>query len=106
MEDKTPPSRSLDKFIIRLPDGMRERLAEAASQAGRSTTAEIVRRLERSFEVARFVEDFELLKRTNLQQKALLDERQRMIDMLDRLVQAQQGSASPAPAKKAAKPKR
>lgn len=99
-------ARSEPQINFRIPPELRAKLDQAREVSGLSLTAEIVRRLERSFEVARFVEDFELLKRTNLQQKALLEERQRMIDMLDRLVQAQQGSASPAPAKKAAKPKR
>lgn len=45
-----PPSRSLDRIMIRLPDGMRERLAKAASELGRSVNAEVVARLEKSFE--------------------------------------------------------
>jgi predicted DNA-binding protein len=43
-----PPSVSQDKFIIRLPDGMRERIKEAADANGRTMTAEIVWRLEKS----------------------------------------------------------
>ena len=42
------PSRLLDRFVIRLPDGMRERIAELAKSSGRSMNAEIVVRLERS----------------------------------------------------------
>ncbi|MFD9897493.1 Arc family DNA-binding protein [Mesorhizobium sp. NPDC059025] len=39
-------SRSLDKVIVRLPDGMRERLKKAAEANNRSMNAEIVARLE------------------------------------------------------------
>ncbi|CAH1652116.1 Arc-like DNA binding domain-containing protein [Hyphomicrobiales bacterium] len=44
------PSRDLDKVIVRLPDGMREQLKEAAKFAKRSMNAEIVARLADSFE--------------------------------------------------------
>lgn len=42
------PSRSLDKVIVRLPDGMRDRIREAAEKNNRSMNAEIVSRLEAS----------------------------------------------------------
>lgn len=43
------PSQSQDKFIVRFPDGMRDRIKHAAQKNGRSMNAEIVNRLERSF---------------------------------------------------------
>lgn len=43
------PSRTLDKIVIRAPDGLRDRLKDAASASGRSMNAEIVARLETSF---------------------------------------------------------
>lgn len=43
------PSRGSDQFVVRFPDGMRDRIAEAAKAAGRSMNAEIVARLEASF---------------------------------------------------------
>jgi plasmid stability protein len=43
-----PPSQMQDKFIIRFPDGMRERIKVAADANGRTMTAEIVWRLEQS----------------------------------------------------------
>ncbi len=52
MSAPTRPSRSLDKFIVRLPPGMREQLADAAAAAGRSMNAEIVQRLEQTFPTA------------------------------------------------------
>lgn len=41
--------RASDQFNLRLPDGMRDRIAEAAKASGRSMNAEIVARLESSF---------------------------------------------------------
>jgi plasmid stability protein len=42
-------SRDLDKVIVRLPNGMRDRLKAAAAENNRSMNAEIVARLEESF---------------------------------------------------------
>ena len=44
-----PPSDLADKFMLRMPDGMRDRLKAAAKENGRSMNAEIIARLERSF---------------------------------------------------------
>tara|TARA_R100001230_G_C5688124_1_gene199030 strand:+ start:1362 stop:1721 length:360 start_codon:yes stop_codon:yes gene_type:complete len=46
----TYPSDKQDKFMLRLPDGMRDKLKEAAMAAGRSMNAEIAHRLEASFD--------------------------------------------------------
>lgn len=43
------PSQTADKFIVRLPDGMRDQISAAATANGRSMTAEVVLRLEQSF---------------------------------------------------------
>lgn len=42
-------SRDSDKFMLRLPDGMRARIAEVAKGNGRSMNTEIVTRLQESF---------------------------------------------------------
>jgi predicted HicB family RNase H-like nuclease len=42
------PSDKQAQFMLRLPDGMRERLKETAAENGRSMNAEIVERLEAS----------------------------------------------------------
>lgn len=48
MADKpTYPSDAAEKFIVRFPPGVRERIAEAAKANNRSMNAEIVSRLER-----------------------------------------------------------
>lgn len=41
-------SRTADKFVVRLPDGMRERVAEVARTHHRSMNSEIIARLEQS----------------------------------------------------------
>ena len=43
------PSRRQDQFIVRLPDGMRERIRLAADQNNRSMNAEIVATLEEKY---------------------------------------------------------
>jgi hypothetical protein len=43
-------SRESDKFILRLPDGMRKHLAKVAERNGRSMNAEVVTALARYFE--------------------------------------------------------
>lgn len=48
-KDTKPPSRTADQFVVRLPNGMRDLIAESAHAAGRSMNAEIVHRLENSF---------------------------------------------------------
>lgn len=48
--EKPPVTRESDKFMLRFPDGMRDRLKEAAHANGRSMNAEIVARLAASFE--------------------------------------------------------
>lgn len=50
MSEKPPaPSNVADKFMLRLPNGMRDRIAEEAEKNKRSMNAEIVARLEKSF---------------------------------------------------------
>jgi hypothetical protein len=44
------PGRHADQFNLRLPDGMRERIAESAKANSRSMNAEIVARLESTFQ--------------------------------------------------------
>ena len=47
------PSRKLDKFILRLPDGMRDAIAASAKTNNRTMNAEIVLRLQNSFHAKR-----------------------------------------------------
>lgn len=43
------PSRKLDQYIVRFPDGMRDMIRDAAAKNNRSMNAEIIARLEQSF---------------------------------------------------------
>lgn len=58
--------RDSDKIMLRVPDGMRDRIAEVAKANGRSMNAEIVARLQASFdagagkEIAELQRDLEL----------------------------------------------
>lgn len=47
-DPKEFPSDKADKFVVRFPDGMRDRIAEAAKANNRSMNAEIVARLQSS----------------------------------------------------------
>jgi Arc-like DNA binding domain len=44
------PSRELDQFLLRLPDGMRDQIAAAAKANNRTMTAEIVSCLQNHFD--------------------------------------------------------
>lgn len=44
------PRQPQDKFVLRLPDGMRDEIAKAAKANGRSMNAEIVNRLKDSLD--------------------------------------------------------
>lgn len=46
-----------DKYIVRFPDGMRDRIAEAAKGNSRTINGEIIARLERSFAGEAVAED-------------------------------------------------
>ena len=43
-------SRTADKFVVRLPEGMRDRIAEVARDQHRSMNSEIIPRLENSLQ--------------------------------------------------------
>lgn len=49
MNKSLPPSRTADQYVVRFPDGMRDRIAEAAKANGRSMNAEIIARLQSTF---------------------------------------------------------
>jgi hypothetical protein len=47
-EPTTPAGRGSDQFVIRFPEGMRDRIAKLAAENGRSMNAELIDRLEKS----------------------------------------------------------
>lgn len=48
----TKPASQHDKFIVRLPDGMRDQIAAAAKANNRTMNAEVVARLKLTFELS------------------------------------------------------
>lgn len=78
MTERKP--QNLDKFIIRLPDGMRDRIKVAAAQNNRSMNAEVVAALEEKFpepelqHALLFKQVVEALKLPQGEQRAQLDE--------------------------------
>jgi hypothetical protein len=50
-------SRVLDKFLVRFPPGMRDKIDAAAKAANRTMTQEIVSRLQFTFDVELVVQD-------------------------------------------------
>lgn len=49
-DDSAPSSQTAEKFVVRLPRGMRRRIADAARAYHRSMNSEIVARLEHSLD--------------------------------------------------------
>lgn len=44
-------SRTADKFVVRMPDGLREQIQDVAENNHRSMNGEIIHRLERSLAI-------------------------------------------------------
>lgn len=78
------PSDNADKFIVRFPEGMRERIANSAKASGRSMNAEVVARLEGSFQPT---EDHSQLKTVLQATVAVLDQKNEVIASHQRLIQ-------------------
>lgn len=73
------PSDTQDRYIVRFPEGMRDRIAEVAKANNRSMNAEIVARLERSFEGEKLGFSMDLLDAVGMQSMLLLTFR-RLLD--------------------------
>ena len=61
MSDERKPQTD-DKYIVRFPDGMRDRLKVEAKKNNRTLNAEIVARLEATLEAAGLVKDVDVAK--------------------------------------------
>ena len=57
----TYSSRTADKFVLRMPDGMRSRIEKLAGENQRSMNGEMIMRLERSFVATDLVAQQQLL---------------------------------------------
>lgn len=85
---KEPKVADQDKFVLRLPDGMRERISKSAQENGRSMNAEIVQALEQFFPAEPTIEDvLDKVHAAISQAKSVngLPYRQVLVDTLDEL---------------------
>ena len=57
MTDQSP-SRSLDKIIIRLPDGLKERIRRVAEKNDRSVNSELLLLLERAYPPEAIIDEY------------------------------------------------
>lgn len=57
MSDQSP-SRLLDKIIIRLPDGLRDRIKRVADYHNRSVNAELLLLLERTYPAEVMIDEY------------------------------------------------
>ena len=55
-----PAGRGSDQFVIRFPEGMRDRIANLAAANGRSMNAELIDRLEKSMVDSDNLKDLEV----------------------------------------------
>jgi plasmid stability protein len=58
-EPTRPAGRGSDQFVIRFPEGMRDRIAKLAAANGRSMNAELIDRLEKSLVDSDDIKDLE-----------------------------------------------
>ncbi|WP_412461770.1 Arc family DNA-binding protein [Pseudomonas sp. SC11] len=83
---KTTNSRTADKFVVRLPEGMREQVADVARKNHRSMNSEIIDRLEQSLLNAQFEPTQQLLDGA-INTEELKAELSRAYRVIDRLLQ-------------------
>lgn len=86
------PSRKMDQFIVRLPDGMRDRIKAAAEANNRSMNAEVVASLEKEYpapikstaDAKTFFEMMEMIETapTENERNRLMDEANRELELL------------------------
>nr|WP_052334978.1 Arc family DNA-binding protein [Burkholderia cenocepacia] len=93
-KDTKAPSRSADQFVVRLPDGMREHIAEQARKNNRSMNAEIVARLEFSLDPNNDPERIAALDQVAEYTKRVLEATDGEIAAMRRLVDAQEAMLS------------
>ncbi|MFG1184329.1 Arc family DNA-binding protein [Xanthobacter aminoxidans] len=75
MAEETPV-RDFDKFMLRMPEGMRDRITREAKANGRSMNAELIARIEKTLE-----DDSALVKLTDRVQELEADFEKRLQDI-------------------------
>lgn len=66
-------SRTADKFLVRLPEGLRERISVAADTNHRSMNGEIIARIDGSLDLEQKYEEMRQLNRFLNQRIAILE---------------------------------
>lgn len=104
MTDSPAPSHKLDQYMLRMPDGMRDRIKAAAEKNKRSMNAEIIATLEEHYPEPKL--DFTIgevltgLRRLAVEQNkgdnAALKETLDRIDLVDDMVRAIATGSEPA----------
>lgn len=61
MSKEPYPSETADRFIVRFPDGMRDRIRDEAAKNNRSMNAEIIHRLQETLEM----DDYQPMENVN-----------------------------------------
>lgn len=81
------PLQPQDKYVLRMPDGMRDRIKAAAEKNNRSMNAEIIANIEQSGEIeslrAALAAKEEELKNANLRRQAAFEELMLRVDLDD-----------------------
>jgi plasmid stability protein len=80
-------AKDQDKFVLRLPEGMRDQLKAEADAHDWSLNAEIVARLEAADSIQSVRADFELAKSRIISLQNLADSRANMVEMLAKAVE-------------------
>jgi plasmid stability protein len=85
---KTKPNTAhdLDRIIVRLPDGMRDQIAQLAEANGRSMTAEVVAALEQHLKGPDRISAIEAFIERHRESIETLDQLWTSIDRLERMV--------------------
>ena len=86
-------SRTADKFVVRLPEGMRDRIAEVAKQHHRSMNSEIIARLEHSLLDLPTLPDFPSRQTLNDQRVEELNQPERELLLRFRQISRRQQNA-------------
>jgi len=76
------PSRGVDQFVVRFPDGLREQVREIAERNGRSMNAEIIARLEESIQAQPVAGDVTELKQALAHSERVIELQGEMIEVL------------------------
>lgn len=66
-------SRTADKFVLRLPDGMRDRISLAADKGHRSMNCEIIARIDNSLDLEARYEEMRKINRILLTRLEILE---------------------------------